>query len=240
MVALIILLVAILITIFINRMATKALILTGLSKDVAEFQARSMTTGTGFTTHEAENIARHPTRRFIAMYLMLIQSVGMITVIATFVLSFVNTGSSGIAYIRAIILAGGLSILIFLPQIDWIDNQIEKSIDFLLEKYTNLTVRDYRTMLNLHKGYSISELTVDEDSWLIDNALSELKFQSENIMVLSIESTDGSVNVAPSGGDVISIGDKLILYGKEDGFENLKKHRGDQDSGKSDDDAEKE
>ena len=91
MVAIFILLAAVAFSIFINRIATKAFIMTGLSRDVAELQARSITTGTGYTTHEAEDIVNHPARRRLIMPLMLIQNVGMVTVISTFILSFVNS-----------------------------------------------------------------------------------------------------------------------------------------------------
>jgi len=47
----------------ITRVATVALTMTGLSRQVARFQARSALTGTGFTTSEAETVVNHPVRR---------------------------------------------------------------------------------------------------------------------------------------------------------------------------------
>jgi len=47
----------------LTRVATVALAMTGLSHEVAKFQARSAFTGTGFTTREAENVVDHPVRR---------------------------------------------------------------------------------------------------------------------------------------------------------------------------------
>ena len=54
MVALASLLIFVALTLLINHIATVALSLTGLSREVARFQARSAFTGVGFTTNEAE------------------------------------------------------------------------------------------------------------------------------------------------------------------------------------------
>jgi hypothetical protein len=64
------------------RIATAMLVLTGLSPEVARFQARSALTGVGFTTSEAESVVGHPVRRKIVMTLMLIGSAGVITAVA--------------------------------------------------------------------------------------------------------------------------------------------------------------
>ena len=228
MVALFILLSSVAFTIFVNRIATKALILTGLSRDVAEFQARSITTGTGFTTKEAESLVNHPARRRLVMPLMFIQNVGMVTVISTFVLSFVNTGTTGIALQRAAILIGGIGFLIFLAQNDWVEKQLEKMIDWLLERYTELDVVDYQTMLNLHQGYTVSKFQIDEDSWLAGKNLEELDLQSEGVMVLCVENENGDVNCAPRGEDTLSSNDHISVYAKKDSLLELKERLNDE------------
>ena len=45
------------------RIATVGLTMTGVSKDLAQFQALSAFTGSGFTTEESEEIVNHPLRR---------------------------------------------------------------------------------------------------------------------------------------------------------------------------------
>lgn len=233
MAALFILLFVLGISIFINRLATKALTLTGLSKDVAAFQARSVTTGTGFTTEEAESLVQHPARRRIVMLLMIIQNAGLVTVISTFILSFVNTGSSGIALQRIAILVSGVALLIFLSRNKWVDRQVEKIIDWLLDEYTQLKVIDYHNLLNLHKDYTISRFTVEEDSWLTGNELQELDLPSEGIMILCIEYTDGSVTCATKGDDKLSAGDKISVYGKESSLKELQKRYNDGEGGEA-------
>lgn len=53
------------ITMVFGQFATGALIATGVPPEIAAFQARSVFSGAGFTTTEAENVVNHPTRRRI-------------------------------------------------------------------------------------------------------------------------------------------------------------------------------
>jgi hypothetical protein len=47
----------------ITCIASLALMHTGLSRDAARFQARSVFTGVGFTTNESEKVVNHPLRK---------------------------------------------------------------------------------------------------------------------------------------------------------------------------------
>ena len=85
MLALISLFIVIFISIIIIKIAAIALALTGLSEEIASFQALSAFTGAGFTTSESETIIKHPIRRKIAMFLMMLGSAGLTTVVASLV-----------------------------------------------------------------------------------------------------------------------------------------------------------
>ena len=73
------------------RIAAVAMRLTGLPQDVARCQSISALTGTGFTTSEAEMIVNYPLRRRILVALMVIGNLGLASVAATFIVSFVGT-----------------------------------------------------------------------------------------------------------------------------------------------------
>ena len=90
MIPIITLLVVVILSILVTRFATIALTYTGLSRETARFQARSAFTGVGFTTSESENVVNHPVRRKILMLLMLFGNAGIVTVIASVVLAFIN------------------------------------------------------------------------------------------------------------------------------------------------------
>lgn len=222
MVAVFILLSTIAVSIFINRIAAKALVLTGLSEDVAKFQARSIVTGTGFTTHEAESVVNHPVRRRLVMPLMILQNAGLVTVISTFVLSFVDTGTTTVALQRGLILFGGIGLLIYLSLNEWVEHQLEKVIDWTLERYTNLKVVDIHTLLNLHEGFTVSRFTIDKDDWLSNKKLQDLKLQDEGIIVLCIENEDGEIECTPTGEEQVSAGDELTVFAQEDNVRELK------------------
>ena len=72
-----------------------ALPLTGLSKDLAEFQAISAFTGSGFTTRESEEVMNHPLRRRITMHLMLLENAGIVIAASSMIISFVNHNTGG-------------------------------------------------------------------------------------------------------------------------------------------------
>jgi hypothetical protein len=82
--------VIILISLLVTRAATAALMLTGLSREVSRFQARSALTVAGFTTSESEAVVQHPVRRRIAMTLMLLGNAGLVTVMATLIPAFAS------------------------------------------------------------------------------------------------------------------------------------------------------
>ncbi len=63
------------------RIASVMLRITGLSRDIAEFQARSAFTTTGFTAQETEVIMNHPVRRKIIQNLMILGNVGFVSFI---------------------------------------------------------------------------------------------------------------------------------------------------------------
>src|SRR5680860_205662 len=67
----------------ITKIAAIALIHTGLSTDIARFQARSAYTGAGFTSNESEKIMNHPVRRKIIFTLMLVGNAGIVTVMSS-------------------------------------------------------------------------------------------------------------------------------------------------------------
>ena len=61
------LLLVVAISLLVTRVATVMLTATGLSREVARFQARSAFTGAGYTTTESESVVNHPVRRRIVM-----------------------------------------------------------------------------------------------------------------------------------------------------------------------------
>jgi hypothetical protein len=214
MVALVSFLLVLTLSIIGERVATVALILTGLSRDAARFQARSAFTGSGFTTSEAEAVMSHPARRRIVMLLMGMRHVEIITGVSTLVLSFIGVESSREGVLRGLLLVAGLVALAIAASSKWIDQRLTKLIAWALRRWTSLDARDYTSLLGLTNGYTVLEMVVDADSWMAHRKLEELNLPEEGVTVLAIQREGGAFVGAPGHATVIQPGDKMILYGQ--------------------------
>ncbi|MCD5408743.1 TrkA C-terminal domain-containing protein [Candidatus Bipolaricaulota bacterium] len=190
-----------------------ALTLTGLSREAARFQARSAFSGVGFTTSESEQVVSHPVRRRIVLLLMLLGNAGVVSALASLVLSFINL-EEGQLLPRLLALLGGVAFLWVVASSRWVDRWLSRLIRWALARWTSLDVRDYAALLNLSGGYKVAELQVKPGDWLAGKRLSELRLWDEGVLVLGIQRADGSYIGAPRGRTEVRPGDTLILYGR--------------------------
>ncbi len=210
------LLVALMLSLIITRVATMSLMLTGLSHESARFQARSAFTGVGFTTSEAESVANHPVRRHIIMTLMLLGNVGIATVIAALMVTLLEVQKSegGADWLVGIgLLAVGLLLLWGLASSRWIERRLNRAIARALRRFTHLDVRDYVSLLKLSSGFTVSEMQVEPEDWVAGKTLVELGLAREGVLVLGIRRQNGKYHGAPSGDSRICASDTMTIYG---------------------------
>lgn len=221
------LLVALTLSMIVTRIAAMALMFTGLSRESAKFQARSAFTGAGFTTHESELVVGHPVRRRIIMTLMLLGNLGVATVAATVVVSVTSTSNSDwqSQIWMAVVFVSGIAFLWYLFSNRTVERHMNRAIAWMLKKCTDLDVRDYVSLLELARGYAITEMLVETGDWLADKALASLRLSDEGILVLSIRRAGGIFHGTPRGDDVVRSGDVLILYGDIDDIQKLDRRR---------------
>jgi hypothetical protein len=224
MAAIISLLVVLTFSILITRIATVALVLTGLSREAARFQARSAFTGVGYTTGEAEDLVNHPVRRRIILILMLLGNVGIITAMSSLILGFIQSDSGGLT-LRIVLLIAGLGALWILGTSQWVDRRLSRVISWALSRYTRLEAKDYASLLRLAGEYRVTDLHVEPDDWLADRTLAELKLRDEGIAVLGITRKNGNYLGTPAGSTKIRPHDSLLLYGRASALENLDERR---------------
>lgn len=129
MVAIISLLVVITVSILMTRVATIALVHTGLSQPAARFQARSAFTGAGFTTQESERVVNHPVRRRIILLLMLLGNAGIVTAVSSLILTFVEHDDPSSLAFKVVLLLLGLVLLWALAMSHWVDRHLSRIID---------------------------------------------------------------------------------------------------------------
>ncbi|MEN9216785.1 MAG: TrkA C-terminal domain-containing protein [Gloeomargarita sp. HHBFW_bins_162] len=221
MAALVSVLLTIALSLLITRIAAEALILTGLSREVAQFQAHSAITGSGFTTSESELVVAHPVRRRILMWLMLLSNAGFITVISSLVLTFINVAGPREWLPRLLLLLFGIGLLWLLATNRWFNRFLSHWVAWALRRWTHLDVRDYASLLRLSEDYGVMELQIDPGDWLADKPLHETNLYQEGMLVLGIQRADGSYIGAPQGSTIIYPGDMVILYGRLDAFNEL-------------------
>jgi NhaP-type Na+/H+ and K+/H+ antiporter len=219
------LILVLLLSLIVVRISAEALILTGMSRQAALFQARSAWTGTGFTTAEAEQAVNHPVRRQIISTLMFLRSVGLVTAASTLMLSFVSVEQRGEGALRLLVLTGGLAVVWYVAQSRWISVWMSRVIARALKRYTDLDTRDYAGLLHLAGEYAVMELKVQEGSWLAGHPLQDLRLPEEGVLVLGITHPEGRYEGAPRGGTAVRAGDTLVLYGRSSELAELGRRR---------------
>ena len=215
------LLIVLTLSMLVTRVAAMALMLTGMSRDAAKFQARSAFTGVGFTTTEAENVVGHPVRRQIVMMLMLIGNLGIGVVVATMIVSFAKTAESENRWLIMTFLFVGLTLLWLAARSRRIERHLNRVISWSLRKWGKLEVRDYVAILQLEGGYAVSELLVESGDWIADKTLIELRLPQEGVLVLGIRRAEGAFLGTPTGEMEVRVGDTLMLYGHVERIEEL-------------------
>ena len=221
MTAIVSLLSVVILSLICVRVGTVALVQTGLSDQLARFQARSAFTTAGYTTAEAEQVMSHPVRRRIVGWLMLAGNVGLVSVVSSLVPVLMTTHSrpgpdaplGEQTWFRLLVLTTGLAVLWVIASSKWVDNQMNRLIGWMLSSYTDLELRDYEGLLHLTGGYIVAELRVDAGDWLAGKTLIELALTKEGVLILGIEKPHGIYIGAPQGHTRLEPGDSLLVYG---------------------------
>lgn len=220
-IAIVFLLVVLSMSLLVTRLASMTLILTGMSKESACFQARSALAGVGFTTRESEMVVNHPVRRRIIMLLMLTGNIGVPTVVATLVVSLITTAQSEHWWRPVILLIAGLAAISYAAHSHWVERHLNRILALSLKRWTDLDVRDYVALLQLQSGYAVTEMLVEPGDWLDGKTLVDAALTREGLLVLGIQRAGGEYLGTPRATDAIQAGDILVIYGLVDRLKEL-------------------
>ena len=248
MTALISVFVAITLSLLITRIATEVLTLTGLSRNSASFQARSaflvrvpLRRGRRLGLPRT-SLSGDPTRQPLVspdvyeprpfadagshrMWLMFLGNAGIITVISSLVLTFVDTSSAGDGLYRFLYLLLGIALLWIIATNRAFNRILTRLVRKALRRWTDLDLRDYASLLHLKGDYQVMEIEVDSDSWLTHKKLKETRLRDEGVAVLGIQRKDKTYLGAPHGDTYVCPGDTSILYGRKQALMELKLRR---------------
>lgn len=210
-------------SILITRIASIALMHTGLSKETSKFQARSAFTGVGFTTSESEKVVNHPVRRRILQFLMILGNAGIATGVASLIIGFTGIDSELGTWVKIAVLFGAIIILWNLANSRWVDRQLSNLIDKVLKRYSKIDVIDYYSLLHLSGEFRISEIPIANRHWLRGKKLRNTGLKEEGMIVLGISRKNGNFLGTPDGDTYIREEDSLIIYGRASALNKLEK-----------------
>lgn len=202
----------ILFSVMVVKIATIALKMTGMDEKRARFQALSAFTRTGFTTKDSEVIVVNEQRRRIIMTLMILGNAGLVTVVATLIISFAKGGLSPIP-VQLVLLAIATYLIYYLASHKGLTRKFTKRIEEKLSRSTFFTKKPIEETLRLAQGYGVAEISLKENSPHIGLTLQETDFKKEGIIIMAIERGKDVIHT-PKGGDRLCVDDTLICYGK--------------------------
>jgi hypothetical protein len=201
----------------IVRVGAIALEMTGMDKAKARFQALSAFSGTGFTTREAEMVVNHPRRRKIVTYLMILGNAGIVTMIATFVVSLRPAGFLRPS-LNMVIVAASLFILYRLVIHQQFAQGFTSKVRKVLRKTLHFERAHIEEILQQSDGYGVASVLIEKESYISGLTLRQSGLSEKDLIALSIE-RDGQVTPVPKAQNKIHAGDLLVCYGK---LENLR------------------
>lgn len=214
MIAAITLFLVVSISALITKIATIALIHTGLSTDSAKFQSRSAYTGVGFSTSESEKIMNHPVRRRIIFNLMIIGNAGIVTVMSSLILTFILPETLASKLYGLLTVVVGMILIWLAIRSKWVDRALSALITRMLKKYTDLDIQDFAAILHLKDDFKISEKSIGPDDWMANKTIRTLNLRKEGLIILGID-RDGTDYLGSPNGDALILPDDVItVYGK--------------------------
>jgi TrkA-C domain len=205
-------LVAIFVSFLIVRAGAIALMMTGLDRPRAAFQALSAFTGTGFTTREAETVVNNPLRRKIISLLMILGNAGIIAVIIS-ATSSVMTSKGYELPMHFILLVLGVYLIYKLGKSRGFTQKWETFIEGKLVRIPAFEEGLAEDLLHFLEGYGLIRKTINRESQLIDVSLSEWRFRSPDIVILGIERGSKWIPIPRKHHARVQEGDKLVIYG---------------------------
>ena len=201
-------------SVLVIRTASVALRITGLPEEVARFQARSAFTGAGFTTSESEAILNHPARRRIVSLLMVVGSLGLVSVLATVIVSLVGSNEAEGALLHQLLWLAGVLFLLWCVALNpKADRIMCAGIGRLLRNSRSLKPAAAELLLQCPGGHGVYRLRLAAENGTAGGTLGELL--PPETVALELHRADGSSLQQPAAGEALKPLDEIYAYGPD-------------------------
>ena len=147
-----------------------ALEATGLDSRKARFQALSAFSGTGFTTSEAEAVIRHPQRRRVISILMVVGTLGILSLLGALVVLLMRGAGSRAGLGWALVLVAA-ALVYGLALGRWVNPTLKRC----LARLFHLRPVEIEKLTTLPDGRAVLALTVTEGSGLVGHTARNLE-----------------------------------------------------------------
>lgn len=225
----------------VTKIATIALVHTGMTRERARFQARSAFSGAGFTTTESEVVVKHPARRRIITILIITGNAGLVTAVSSLILGFVGPETQTGQLKNIALLFLGLALLFMAAKSQRLDQLLSRIISRLLKRFTDIPKSSVSRLMSLMEDYEITETQVEgENDWLSGKTLVELGLKEEGVLVLGIIKDDGTYLGVPRGRYKVEKDDRLVLYGKSERIAKISRREADRKAEEQHEEAKEE
>lgn len=210
------LLVIVVLALLIVQLGANALVLTGMSRSAARFQAASAFFGVGFTTSESEMVVGHPVRRKIVLHLIIAGNIGITSAVATLIVTAMKNNPSGWLETVSLLLVVALAVAAgLLLNVGFIKRPLDALMRRFLTKVGVMRALDYEVLLHVDEGFSVSEVELEEDHPFAGKALRDSRPGDRGIVVLGIHRSEGDFIGAPDREQRLLSGDVVMVYGSD-------------------------
>ncbi|MBN2379598.1 hypothetical protein JXM67_07340 [candidate division WOR-3 bacterium] len=198
------------------HVAAIALMLTGMDRRKASFEALSAFFGVGFTTRNSEEIVSHPQRRRIITIMIILGNAGIITVIASLVSSVASASiNKSLAAVPIGIVVGAVVIIVLWRIAVWRGwtEKFERWVEHKLLKAKVFKTQRVIGIVEVDGDYVIGKVLARKGSEFTNRKLGELKLSEKGLLVLVINRS-GRIIRPPKATNYIREGDILTVFGK--------------------------
>jgi len=200
------------ISVAFTKLATGALIATGVPPESASFQARSAFSGAGFTTTEAENVVNHRVRRRIIGTTMFVGSLGTPTLVVTVLVGFIAPGP-GSTTERALVTVSGILLVL----IGVLNRPVQRRLERVGQRYVQRRLApalpsDRLDLLTLSDEFAVQAVKLAETPQESVRSLRGLERAFPDVAILGVRRGTTYFGAPPVDIDLLA-GDELIIYG---------------------------